>query len=553
MKRNKKPLLVLVLLFSVAGALLVNPSTGEAQRRAWVDLNGDGVPDPGEEVIAPPNLRSALLTPRPQAVGDGVTPDHDALQFTINRGLRLLHHTDVDSDGDGDTDDDDVNWDVMEVTIDLEGLTYRFDSPLTINLPYTRTSTAAVKTRLRIINGTLLSALSTDVDGRAEFSEIPAISIYPEEPSVWTDGFAEYPEVTLEHVRLQNQQGTNFTGIQIERGLRCSFLNCAIEERNTPDGSRGYARGLVLRGAQMCSFIDCHFSGNSNHVVFEELDTTGDDVGDTPNTDCRFYACTFTESTGSTEHSDDRDEEFAGVGIVSKGAASSNSVTAAQCLFDGCSIETAEISNGGDAVSLVSLKDTRNMKFRACRFENGNGSNTAPLVLLGTGDGEESSDARFIDCNFSGDEYQDGYCIEGGSDVTGTALIANVFPSNDTYTPVSLSEGYSAVANTYLGDQELVNTATLDPVVSTYTIDWTAKVHHLTMTADCDFDVSLVDGRSVTVLLEGSGYALTWDNGASVLWEEGAEPTYSPPMLYTFTQIGGSIYGSARSSFAVDP
>ena len=538
MKRNKKPLLVLVLLFSVAGALLVSPSTVEAQRRPF----------------------RALLTPRPAAVGDGATDDYDALQNTINRGLGLLFRdTGDDHTNDGVIDSSDINWDVMEVTIDLEGLTYRFNTGLEISLEYPVHNTS-LKTRLRIINGTLLSSVGQHTedfngDGNPDttFTRTTAIRIFPAAPASGASSFEEYPEVTFENVRLQKMQYARVTGIQIERGLRCSFLNCAIEERNIDDGSTGFERGLVLQGCQMCTFIDCHFGKNENHVVFEELESTVDGVVTyTPNTDCRFYACTFSESTGVETTAWDGTDwgsalgDFSGVAIVSTGSNStSQNVTAAQCLFDACSIETARDSSG-NAVSLVSLKDTRNMKFRACRFENGNGSNTAPLVLLGTGDGEESSDARFIDCNFSGDEYQDGYCIEGGSDVTGTALIANVFPSNDTYTSVSLSEGYSAVANTNLGDQELVNTEDLDS--DEYTINGTVKVHHLTMIDDSTFDVNLVDGTSVTVLLEGS-YDPTWTD---VLWSEGDEPAYSSPSLYTFTQIGGSIYGvSGGTGFAV--
>lgn len=106
-------------------------------------------------------------------------------------------------------------------------------------------------------------------------------------------------------------------------------------------------------------------------------------------------------------------------------------VNAAQCLFDGYTIETA----GSGAASLVNLTDTRNIKFRACRFENDNC--TGPLVSLSKG-AYGSTDTHFIDCNFSGrGEFEtagaavtsDGHYIHGDADVTGTAIIANEFSS----------------------------------------------------------------------------------------------------------------------------
>lgn len=526
MNSNRNPLIP-VLLFLVVGVLLGRPSTVE------------GVAGPGYRALLHPCRNRGLSG---NAAGDGATDDAGALQETIETALELL----VDE---GSTPEDN-DWDAMEVTIDLQGLTYRFESPLTINLTYTRTDPAneqALKTRLRIINGTLLSVLSQGSDderpGRADYPDTPAIWIYPSDDG--SGAYYEYPEVTFEHVRLQNKSGTSFTGIQIDRGLRCSFLNCAIEGRNTPEGSRGYARGIVLRGCQLCSFTDCHFSGNSNHVVFEQFEVDGTM---TPNTDCRFYACTFVESTANSEYEDDRTDDFSGVGIVSKGTDSSG-VTAAQCLFDGCSFESAS-DGDDDAISLVSLFDTRNMKFRACRFENAtndSSSTTVPLVQLGKVSGE-STDARFIDCNFSGDRYADGYCIEGDEHVSGTALVANVFPSDESYAAISLSAGYSAVANTNLGDQVVVDTA--DVGDAAYVIDWTSKVHQLTTDATISTTTGFsfryaADGRSITLLLEGDSEP-DW-TAADILWEEETEPTYSAPILYTFTQIGGLVYGSAKS------
>jgi hypothetical protein len=470
-----------------------------------------------------PALFNPLKNKGLKAKGDGVTNDLAALQQTIDRALEVLvaEHTDGT-----------VVWDHREATIDLQGRTYRIgassSSPsaeLSISLVQP-THSSSIKTRLRIINGTLLFNL-------AYLTDPIALRIHADDPAL------EYPEVTFEHVRVQNLQlghtGIS-TGVQIERGLRCSFLNCAIEQRNKDLGSKGFDRNLVLQGCQICSFIDCHFNAGGNHVVFEELASSG-----LNNTDCRFYGCSFSESTEDA--------------IVSLGG--SSGVTAAQCLFDGCSIETAydvalEGTGSSPTKSIVSLYDTKNMKFRACRFENAAGWTSSssytppPLVLLGS-IGGESSDARFIDCNFSGDDYGDGYCITGDATVTGTAIIANVFPSLGS-APVDLSAGFTAAANTRLADQNDVSTETVSD--TTHDLDWTKKVHDIILTGtECEFAfVNAADGASITVVVTGT-FVPTWP--ASTLWEGGdaPEPVSGTPTLYTFTQTGSYVYGFGRVDF----
>ena len=173
-----------------------------------------------------------------------------------------------------------------------------------------------------------------------------------------------YPEVTFENVRIQKVQFQGVTGLWVEGGLRCSFINCAVEPRNIWDTefvspkSGGFTTGVLLQGAQICNFIDCHFSGNDNHIVFERFSSGEMDTG--PSTDCRFYGCSFSESKDSA--------------IVAR-AASSDEYSAAQCLFHGCTIETAK------SASLVDLEFVRNAKFHSCRFE-GNSKAAAPLTTL---------------------------------------------------------------------------------------------------------------------------------------------------------------------------
>ena len=379
---GRRPLLHALLATGAAGfAFLKGTSTAEASS---------------------PRARLSPLRNIPNpAVGDGATDDYVPLQETIDRALELM--------------DSHSN---LEITIDLEGRSYRFNTELLIEPLIEET---APKTRLRIINGTLLSSV-----GNVEQHSFNAIHIKPHGAA---GSYSDYPEMTFENVRFQKLQYQNITGVLIERGLRCTFLNCAFEPQNKAASTQAFERGLLLQGCQICSFIDCHFSGNNQHVVFGQLSGS-------PSTDCRFYACSFSESDGSA--------------IVSEENILRSGVTAAQCLFDGCTFETARNA------PLVDLWDTRNTKFHHCRFENDeNGYN---LVQLGKSSAStESTTARFCDCNFSGssaspDSSTSPSCVAGDSDVEDTALIANVFPASTTMPAVRLAGGYRAVANTNLGD-----------------------------------------------------------------------------------------------------
>ena len=379
---GRRPLLHALLATGAAGvAFLKSPSTAEAER---------------------PRARLTPLRNRENpAAGDKSTDDYVPLQETIDRALELMN-----------------SYDYLELTIDLEGRTYRFNSQLVIEPLIAET---APKTRLRIINGTLLSSV-----GNSEQQAFNAIHIKPHGSA---GSYSDYPEITFENVRLQKLQYQNITGMLIERGLRCTFLNCAFEPQNKAGSTGAFHRGLVLQGCQISAFIDCHFSGNNQHVVFEQLSGS-------PSTDARFYACSFAESSGSA--------------IASEEDVFRSGVTAAQCLFDGCTIETARNA------PLVDLWDTRNTKFHRCRFENDR--NGHDLVQLGrSGSSTESTTARFCDCNFSGssaspDSSTSPSCVAGDSDVEDTALIANVFPASTTMPAVRLAGGYRAVANTNLGD-----------------------------------------------------------------------------------------------------
>ena len=463
-------------------------------------------------------LFNPLKKKGPNAKGDGTTDDAAALQEVIDQALAVL----VD-----EADPSGVNWDHREATIDLQGQTYLIREGLKIDLQYNpQTASGSIMTRIRLVNGTILANLNAA-------SQKIALLVQPDSTSA---SYREYPEVTLEHVRVQSVQGppgSGHIGVQLERGLRCSLLNCAIEERNIEGGSVGFDKNLVLRGCQICSFIDCHFSGGQRHVVFEELENG------TPNTDCRFYGCSFAES---------EDEA-----IYSSQSGTVDGVNAAQCLFDGCTIESA----GSGAASLVSLTDTRNMKFRACRFEND--SSTVPLVSLSKG-AYESTDTHFIDCNFSGrGEFEttggaatsDGYCIHGDADVTGTAIIANVFPSTRHTSgaywppPVHLPAGYEAAANTNLANRNNVETVAVSS--SPAEIDCSKSIHDITANTAATFNfVNTADGMSITVLVRGS--APSWSG--LVHWADGAAPTFVEPTIYTFRQIGGVLYGSGQTGFA---
>lgn len=379
---GRRPLLHALLAGGAAGmAFLGSSSTAAAAR--------------------PTALMTPLKNPGNPAAGDKSTDDYVPLQETIDRALDMMN-----------------TYDYLELTIDLRGHTYRFNSQLLIE---PLVSGTAPKTRLRIVNGTLLSSV-----GNSAQQAFNAIHIKPHGSA---GSYSDYPEITFENVRLQKLQYQNITGMLIERGLRCTFLNCAFEPQNKAGSTGAFHRGLVLQGCQICSFIDCHFSGNDQHVVFEQLSGS-------PSTDCRFYACSFAESSGSA--------------IVSEEDLLRSGVTAAQCLFDGCTIETARNA------PLVDLWDTRNTKFHHCRFENDeNGYNLVQLRRSGTS--TESTTARFCDCNFSGsspspDSSTSPSCIAGGADVEDTALIANVFPASSTMPAVNLTGTYRSVANTNLGD-----------------------------------------------------------------------------------------------------
>ncbi len=341
----------------------------------------------------------ALLSPRdglgPVAAGDGVTDDSLALQDVFNRATEVLS-----------------SCSHVEPTIDLEGRTYRFDSPLWIEAAYTA---SAPKTRLRVRNGTLLSSV-----GDSAANPYVALHVRPH-PHV-----SDYPEITFENFRIQRLQYQNVTGLLLEGGLRCSFQNCAIESMNQT-GKQGFSEGLALQGNQICSFVDCHFSGNHNHLVFEQAPSGG------LSTDCRFHDCSFSESQGAA--------------ILSRQDPTRSGVTMAQCLFDGCSIETAY------GAPLVDLWDTRHVKFHSCRFEN-DPSWGHDLVRLGkSGRHTESKDARFIDCNFSG-VSSTNHCISGAVDVEDSVLMGNVFPSpSGGASPIHLTGGFRAVANTHLADR----------------------------------------------------------------------------------------------------
>jgi hypothetical protein len=353
---------------------------------------------PVAEAAPPRALLTPLRNPGNPAAGNKSTDDYVPLQETIDTALEIMNL-----------------YDFLEVTIDLRGHAYRFNTPLLIEPLIAET---APKTRLRIVNGTLLSSV-----GNNEQHAFNAIHIKPHGSA---GSYSDYPEITFDNVRLEKLQYQNVTGMLIERGLRCTFLNCAIEPQN--NGSTGaFDRGLVLQGCQICAFIDCHFGGNNHHLVFEQLSGS-------PSTDCRFYSCSFTESNQAA--------------ILSEEDSFRSGVTAAQCLFDGCTIETAR--NG----PLVDMWDTRNTKFHRCRFENDeNGYN---LVQLGrSAPATESTTARFCDCNFSASSSSASpavSCLYGGADVEDTALIANVFPSPSTIPAVDLAGTYRAVANKNLTD-----------------------------------------------------------------------------------------------------
>lgn len=375
-------------------ALLATGTAGMAGAMAGAALLGT----PVAEAAPPRALLTPLRNPGNPAAGDKSTDDYVPLQETIDTALQIMN-----------------SYNYLEVTIDLRGHTYRFNTPLLIEPLIVET---APKTRLRIVNGTLLSSV-----GNNEQHYFNAIHIKPHGSA---GSYSDYPEITFDNVRLQKLQYQNVTGMLIERGLRCTFHNFAIEPQN--DGSTGaFDRGLVLQGCQICNFIDCHFAGNNNHLVFEQLSGS-------PSTDCRFYGCSFTESNQAA--------------IVSEEDSFRSGVTAAQCLFNGCTIETARSG------PLVDMWDTRNTKFDHCRFENDeNGYN---LVQFGrSAPATESTTARFCDCNFSTSSTSGSTpvsCIYGGADVEDTALIANVFPSPSSIPAVSLAGTYRAVANKNLTD-----------------------------------------------------------------------------------------------------
>lgn len=364
--------------------------------RSTVALGAGGLALLARPSIARADATASMALITPDGAGDGSTNDAGALQDAIDEAIGLM-----------------LRFDNAEPTIDLQGLTYLFRTPLTIEPR--RPALKTPKCRLRIVNGTLLSDIQV---GHSPTNA--AVIIRRNDAS----GSGEYPEISFEGVRIQKKQYPGIVGMLVERGLRCSFIQCAFEARNIFDTNGvpkagAFETGILLQGTQICNFIDCHFAGNDNHVVFDVGYPGGTSTG--PSTDCRFYGCSFSESSQSA--------------IVARAPAVSSDYPAAQCLFHGCSIETSR------SAPLIDLDSVRNAKFHSCRFELENDTHFG-LVSL-----NNCSDTRFFDCNFSPSSGYD--CITEDSSTDGTSLVGNVFPASPG---VTLSGTYRCVANSNVTD-----------------------------------------------------------------------------------------------------
>ena len=157
---------------------------------------------------------------------------------------------------------------------------------------------------------------------------------------------------------------------------------------------------------------------------------------------------------------------------------------------------------------------------------------TDPVVLAITG--IVKSDGSTISAAVAGTDYQAPL-------VAGTDYItpSDVFPS-------TITAGNAACADTVIGARPAV-------ALSAYDIDWVVgEVFSITLTENTTFTFSnQIDGKTLVVAVTNTpgNWTATWP---TVLWSGGTPPVLTVGAhtdVFTFINIGGTIYGSVVQNF----